>query len=88
MNACIFERLTAVVGLHLLKFMPSAVKGHCDCISAIIQLNDAMLAFHDTQLSVTARILISGGHLFRAAEEDTRDITIKRFKIGDPRLIL
>jgi hypothetical protein len=54
MNAYTWELLTAVVGLHLVKFMPRPVKGHSDCMSAIIRLNNAMLAFHDIQSSVTA----------------------------------
>jgi hypothetical protein len=49
MNAYTWELLTRVVGLQIMKFMPSTVKGHSDCMSAIIHLNDAMLAFHDTQ---------------------------------------
>jgi hypothetical protein len=62
MNAYTRELLTTMVRLHLVKFMPSAVKGHFDCISAISRLNDAMLAFHNTQSSVTAGVLISGGY--------------------------
>jgi hypothetical protein len=46
-----------------------------------------MLAFHNIQSGVTAGILISGGYQFWAAEEDTRDITIKRSDIGNPRFI-
>jgi hypothetical protein len=76
-----------VVRLHIVKFMPSAVKGYSNCMSATIRLNDAMLAFNDTQSTVIAGVLISSGYRFRVAEEDTRDITTKRFEIGDPRLI-
>jgi hypothetical protein len=86
-NAYTWELLTAVVGLHLAKFMPSAVKGNTNCISAIIRLNDAMLAFHDTQSTIKAGVLISGGYQFRAPEEDTEDITMKLSEIGDPRHI-
>ena len=87
MSAYSWELLSAIVGLHVTKFMPSSVKGHSDCMSSIIRLNDAMLAFHNTQSSVTAGVLISGGYEFRAATEDTRDRTMKRSEIGDPRLI-
>jgi hypothetical protein len=87
MNAYTWVILTAVVGLLLLKFMPSVVKGHSDCMSAIIYLDNTMLAFQDTQLNVAAGVLISGGYQFRATKEDTRDITIKISDIGDPRLI-
>jgi hypothetical protein len=31
--------------------------------------------------------LIFGGYRFRAAEEESRDITMKRSEIGDPRFI-
>ena len=87
MNAYTWELLTAVVGLHLAKYMPSLVMGHSDCMSAITRLNDAMLAFHNTQSHVKAGVLISGGYEFRAAEENTRDRTMKRSEIGEPRLI-
>jgi hypothetical protein len=36
------------VGPHTIKFMPSAVKSFSDCMSAIIRLNEALLAFHNT----------------------------------------
>jgi hypothetical protein len=65
-NAYTWELLAAAVGLHTMKFMPSAVKGFSDCMSAIIRLNEAILAFHNTQSNVTAGILISGGYQFRA----------------------
>jgi hypothetical protein len=87
MNAYTWKLLTTVVGLYQVKFMPSAVKGHSDYMSTIVRLNDAMLAFHDTQSSVTAGVLISGWNKFRAAEKDTRNIAIKRSDIGNPRLI-
>jgi hypothetical protein len=45
MNAYTWELLTAVVGLHLAKFISSSVKGHANSMSAIIHLNDAILAF-------------------------------------------
>jgi hypothetical protein len=54
-----------IVGTIPRTIMPSAVKGHSDCISAIIRLNDAMLAFNNTQSSVTAGVLISGEYQFR-----------------------
>jgi hypothetical protein len=83
-----WELLTAVVGLYLVRFMPSSVKEHSACMSAIIHLNNAMLAFQDTKSSVTAGVLISGGYSFWVVEEDTRDKTMKRlYNIGDPRLI-
>jgi hypothetical protein len=44
------------------------------------------MAFHDTQSSVTVGALIFGEYQFRVAEEDTRDITMKRFEINDSRL--
>jgi hypothetical protein len=56
-------------------------------MSTIIRLNDAMLAFHDTQLSVTSGVLIFGKYQFKAAKKDTRDITIKIPNIGYLRLI-
>jgi hypothetical protein len=52
-NAYTWEPLTVVMGLDIVKFMPSTVRGHSDCISAIIRLNNAMLAFYETLLSVT-----------------------------------
>jgi hypothetical protein len=76
-NAYTWELLTAVVGLRLAKFMPSAVQGNTNCMSAIIRLNDAMLAFYHTQSTITVGVLISGGYQFRAPEEDTEDITMK-----------
>jgi hypothetical protein len=42
MNAYTWKLLTAVVRLHLTKYKPSAVKGHSDCMSAIIQLNNVI----------------------------------------------
>jgi hypothetical protein len=35
-NFCTWELLTAVMGLHLIKFIPSVVKGHSGCMSTII----------------------------------------------------
>jgi hypothetical protein len=87
MNAYTRELLTAVLRLHLVKFKPSSVKGRTDRMVAIVHLNDAMLAFQDTQQSVTAGVLISGGYEFRLAEEDIRYKTMKRSDIGNPRLI-
>jgi hypothetical protein len=88
MNAYTLELLAVVVGLHTMWFMPSVVKGFSDCMSAIIRLKDAILAFHNTQSSDTAGILISGGYQFQVTKEDIKDITIKRFEIDNPRLIL
>jgi hypothetical protein len=82
-----WELLTTAVGLQLVKFMSNVVKGHPDCMSAIIPLNDAMLALHDTQSSITVSELISVGYKFWAAEKDTRDITIKISDIEDFMLI-
>jgi hypothetical protein len=71
MNAYTWELPTAVVGRHLANLMPSVVKGHSDCMSAIIRLNDAMLTFYDTQSSFKVDVLICGGYEFRAAKEDS-----------------
>jgi hypothetical protein len=87
MNAYNLELLTAVVGLYLTKYVPSAVKGYSDCMGAIIRLNEAILAFHNTQSSVTAGVLISSGYQCWAAEDDTRDIAMIKSEKGDPRLI-
>jgi hypothetical protein len=61
-NVYTWELLTAVMGLHLTIYMPSAV------MSAIIRLNDAMLALHDAQSHITACVLGSSygyGHTLR-----------------------
>jgi hypothetical protein len=73
LNACTWKLLTVVEGLHLVVIMPSSMMGHSDCMSAIICLNDAMLAFQDTQSSVKTGVLNSGGYKLRVTEEDTRD---------------
>jgi hypothetical protein len=46
-----------------------------------------MLAFHNTQSSITGGVLISGGYQFGVAKDDTRETTIKRSNIWNPRLI-
>jgi hypothetical protein len=68
--------------------MPSSLKGHSDCMSVIIRLNDAILTFHDVKLSVAPGALITGGYKFWAVkQQDTKDKTAKRLYPGELRLI-
>jgi hypothetical protein len=87
MNAYTWKLLPAVVGLHLVTFMPIAIRGHsdCTCMRVIIRLNNAMLAFRDTQSGIISDVLITDGYELWAAEEDTKDKIVQRTLMKWPK---
>jgi hypothetical protein len=87
MTAYTWELVMQVVGLHMMKHMPSDVHGYSDCQSALTRCNTAMQSRRDMQTDTTAGILTSGAFEFRPAEEGKPDPHMKRADPGLARLI-
>jgi hypothetical protein len=82
-----WELLTQVVGLHLMKYMPTDVHGYSDCEAAITRTNTAMLSLRNLVSHTKAGILTSGAFEFRPAEAGQPDRHMKRADPGCPRLV-